>query len=57
MIGLGAVVEDLKLFDLHRGGNGAVGIFGVVEEGEEFVILPVCNRIELVRVGIGRNPP
>ena len=40
------------MFDLHRGA-GAVGIFGVVEEGEEFVILPVCNRIELVRVALG----
>lgn len=40
------------MFDLHRGA-GAVGIFGVVEEGEEFVILTVCDGIELVRVALG----
>ena len=40
------------MFYLH-GGAGAVGILGVVEEGEELVIFPVRDGIELVGVALG----
>ena len=53
-LGLGHPCPDrADLFDLGRRVDGGAGLVGVVEEGEQAVVLIVRERIELVAVALG----